>query len=141
MITPIQQLPGITAIGIVDCQRLQPSLADRAASSLPVAVQTTVTPLAFSGEATCECLTETENGSSRQTATLKFFTTDTLPLHTHIGFIVTDADGNSWLIGALEEPWPRIQATRNFGTPGGVPNCWEIEVTYTAPSALIPCIF
>ena len=136
-----QLLPGIIFVGAIDCSLLQPSLQLQAIAGMDVAVQTAVLPLAIAKDATASCLTEKENGNTRQTASLKFRTTDPLPLHWRLGFVVTDVTGQSYLVGSRERPYPQVKATRQFGTPGGDPNCWEVEVTHLAMRTLIPCVY
>ena len=136
-----QRLPGITFIGCIDCTKLQPSLQLQAIAGMPVAVQTAVQPLAVAKDANASCLTEKENGNIRQTASLKFRTSDSLPIHTRLGFVVTDIAGQSYLIGSLEKPYPQVKITINFGTPSGDPNCLEVEVTHLAMRTLIPCVY
>ena len=128
------------AIGWVDCDKLPRRVDLQGICGNVVAVLTEVTPIAFFGEPECRCKTERESGRITDTASLSFRTDAVLPLHRHIGFVVTDQNGKSWLIGAKEAPYPVVKLTIDFGTPEGDPACNIYDIEHTALKSLIECI-
>ena len=140
MKTSTQILPGVRAIGWVDCDKLPRRVDLQGICGNVVAVLTEVTPIAFFGEPECRCKTEREAGRITDTASLSFRTDAVLPLHRHIGFVVIDQNGKSWLIGAKEAPYPTVKLTIDFGTPEGDPACNIYDIEHTALKSLILCI-
>lgn len=136
-----QSLPGITAVGWVDCEKLQPNLRDMAVAGLAVAAHTAVNLLPLCADASCEVVSERSRRAVIQTATLKFRTPQMLPEDVQLGFVVTDVQDRSWLIGAAEPPFPQVKLTRKLGTPSGDPAIWEIEAKAVGERSLIPCFY
>ena len=139
-IAPLQSLPGVRFVGIVDCLKLQPGLREAAAAGLTVGAHTSVEAVPFVN-ATVESVTEYSHGAPIETATLKFRTSKFLPIDLQLGFVVEDVRGNSWLIGAAEPPYPKVSLTRKTGLPGGDPAAWEIEVKAVGQRSLLPCVY
>lgn len=135
-----QSLPGIVFIGVVDCAKLQPNLREMSAAGLVVAAHTSITAVPFDN-ASCECASEPSHGEPIETATLKFRTTSLLDTDIQMGFVITSVNGDSFLIGAAEPPYPMVSFTRKTGTPGGSPAAWEIEVKAVGRRTLLPCVF
>lgn len=131
--------PGIVRIGYIYADNQPVYTIQRALVGLPITLflQATHIPLLsnalFSVETTNDC-----NGTS-QSITLTFRTTLQLPSQSALAFVVTDACGQSWLIGQLEKPYPSITATRSSGTPEDEAAVITYEVKHTAPAALKPC--
>lgn len=136
-----QSLPGIVKVGWLDCEKLQPNLRDLAAAGVPVAAHTAVTLVPLAADATCELASEMQKGAVVQTATLKFRTSQYIPVEVQLGFVVTDVQGESWLIGAAEPPFPQVKLTRKSRTPSGDPAVWDIEVKAVGQRALLPCVY
>lgn len=67
-------------------------------------------------------------------------TAEVLPLHDQIGFVVTDQNGKSYLIGAKEEPFPVVTLTIDFGIPEGDPACNIYDIEHSALKSLVECI-
>lgn len=133
-------LPGIVAIGYLDCDKLTPNIAYRCGSQLPVGIFTAVTPICFVGNPTCVASSQYKNNGRSFETTLKFSSNDNLPLNQHIGFVVKDASGKSYLIGTRERQFPTIKSSKSSGTPSGDPAVVEYEVKWTsAICSLIPC--
>ena len=57
--------------------------------------------------------------SEEDTATLKFLTDRKLPRGAVLGFVVTDVNDKSFLIGSLETPRPIIECEQRTGIPSG----------------------
>ena len=99
MRTSTQILPGIMAIGWVDCRHLPKRVDLSAICRMPVAILTDIHPIPFFDEPTCECRTKKDGGGYEDTATLKLLTGTELQRYTTSGFVVTDVNGNSYLLG------------------------------------------
>lgn len=135
----VQKLPGVKNIHYLDCSHILDNVALRGICQMPVPVLTAINAVDVCDEAECECQTE-RNGRSRfDTATLKFLSAEQLPNSINLGFVVTDVDGNSFLIGAKEPPFPQIKMTIRFGLPSGDGAGYFYEVTHVAIKSLIPC--
>lgn len=108
-------------------------------AGIPVGVFTDITPIAFCGVPTCEAVsTYNKNGRIEQT-TLRFRTLDVLPTTRHVAFVVTDCNGQSYIIGQHEKPRPIVKVTHDTGTPNGDPAVATVEITLYAQKSLIPC--
>ncbi|MBR7022800.1 MAG: hypothetical protein IKI09_04930 [Bacteroidales bacterium] len=99
-----------------------------------------MTPIAFVGVPTCEAVSTYNNNGRVEQTTLRFKTLDDVPTNRHIAFVVTDCNGQSYVIGQHEKPRPIIKTTSATGTPGGDPAVCSVEVTLYAQKSLIPCI-
>ncbi len=139
MKTSIQILPGIKAIGRLDC-RLLPARVDlHGITRNVVGVFTDVYPVEFFDTPECSCTTERENGGYKDTASLKFFCGELLPLHLPLGFVVTDISGRHYLIGAREHPFPQVKVERQCGAPDGDAAGYYYEVTHVSIKSMVPC--
>ena len=140
MRTSIQILPGIKAIGWVDCRRLPANVALSAICGMQVVILTDIHPIAFFDEPTCECKTKKDGGGYEDTATLKFLTDKKLPSGPTLGLVVTDVNGKSYLIGSLEAPHPTIECGRKTGIPSGDAAGYEYEIRHVAIKSMVPCV-
>ena len=139
MRTTKQILPGVKEIGWVRCEHLVNDIALRGISMMPVPVLTDIHNVAFFDEPTCECVTENDNGNRTDTAKLKFSAEDLLPIKENLAFVVTAIDGNSYIIGAHEAPFPVVKLTISFGNANGDGAGCIYEITHTAIKSLVPC--
>ena len=134
-----QSLPGIKFLGYVPAEKLQREMMFEHLAGVPVGIFTDVTPIAFVGVPTCEAaLAYNKNGRIEQTI-LRFKTLDVLPTNRHVAFVVTDCNGQSYIIGQHEKPRPIVNVTQNTGTPKGDPAVLSVEVSLYAQKSLIPC--
>lgn len=140
MRTTTQILPGIKAIGWVDCRRLPANVALSAICGMTVAVLTDIHPIPFFDEPTCECKTKKDGAGYEDTATLKFLTNEKLPRNPCLGFVVTGVNGNSYLIGSLEAPHPTVEPTRQTGIPSGDAAGYEYEIKHVSIRSMVPCV-
>lgn len=140
MRTSIQILPGIKAIGWVDCRHLPRRVALSAICGMTVAVLTDIHSIEFFGEPQCECKTKKDGAGYEDTATLKFLTAQKLPRSASLGFVVTDVNGQYWLIGSSETPHPTIECERKTGIPSGDAAGYEYEIKHVAIKAMVPCL-
>ena len=140
MRTSIQILPGIKAIGWVDCRRLPANVALSAICGMQVVVLTDIHPIAFFDEPTCECKTKKDGGGYEDTATLKFLTSQKLPRSASLGFVVTDVNGQSYLIGSLEAPQPQVECNQQTGIPSGDAAGYAYEIKHVSIKSMVPCV-
>lgn len=139
MKTITQILPGVKFIGWIDCSKLPGDVALSGICRIPVPILTDIHPIDFFDDPQCDCKTKKEGGGSEDSATLKFLTSDELPQGIPLGFIVTDVNGRSFLIGSKERPVPIPAPERRLGTPGGDAAGCFYEITHIALKSLIPC--
>ena len=131
-----QSLPGIKSIGYLPCANLSPLIMQKHIVGIPVGVFSAITPIEHYGNASCEAESEYDHGRKLQKTKLKFSTTDEIPIDKHLAFVVTDAEGKSWLIGLREPPYPIAEYTRLIDREKRLS---EVEVSFTARKSLIPC--
>ena len=134
-----QSLPGIKRIAFVECSLLPANITYRAMAGVPVGIFTTVEDVCKIGEATCETEEQFDNNSQVEKATLTFFTLDELPTYRHLAFVVSTTDGDTFVIGTKELPYPTVKITRSTGTPDGEPSVRKYEVSFTAKKSLVLC--
>ena len=140
MRTTTQILPGIKAIGWVDCRHLPRRVDLSAICGMSVAVLTDIHPIEFFDEPQCECKTKKDGAGYEDTATLKFLTSQKLPRSASLGFVVTDVNGQSYLIGSLEAPHPTVEPTRQTGIPSGDAAGYEYEIKHVSIRSMVPCV-
>lgn len=140
MRTSTQILPGIKAIGWVDCRHLPRRVDLSAICGMSVAVLTDIHPIEFFGEPQCECKTKKDGAGYEDTATLKFLTSQKLPRSASLGFVVTDVNGKSFLIGSLEAPHPQVECNQQTGIPSGDAAGYEYEIRHVAIKSMVPCL-
>ena len=65
------------------------------------------------------CITESEYDNHAQTekTVLTFQSVQELPIRRELAFVMTDAQGDSYVIGHAEAPFPTVKVTRSHGTP------------------------
>lgn len=132
-----QRLPGVKLIGWLDCNSL-PARADlHGITGTPLRIFAGITPVWFVDEPQCKCVTSRERGCISDTATLEFSTTERLPIHRRLGFVVVDQEGAKWLIGAKEPPFPVVECTAEMGAPSGKQSVLTYKVTHKALRSLV----
>lgn len=135
----MQSLPGIISIGYIPCKLLQPDITLCAMSGVPVSVPSP-TNVELTGAATCESTTSPDNNTQLEKATLTFYTTDdSIPIGTPLAFVATTVQGQSYIIGRYEQPYPSVKRTRTTGVPDGDRSVLKYEVTFSALHAIVPC--
>lgn len=139
--TPLKSeysLPGITAIAYLPCKQLQRHCDLKYLAKMPVQVFANPTPIRFKGTATCEMVSQYDRNGRKETTTLRFNSLSPIPTSLPVAFIVTDANGRSYLMGLNEPPYPVIKITKTTGAPNNEPSVLTHEITFTAQKALIP---
>ena len=140
MRTTTQILPGIKAIGWVDCRHLPRRVDLSAICGMSGVVLTDIHPIEFFDEPQCECKTKKDGAGYEDTATLKFLTSQKLPRSASLGFVVTDVNGQSYLIGSLEAPQPQVECNQQTGIPSGDAAGYEYEIKHVSIRSMVPCV-
>lgn len=135
-----QILPGIKAIGWLDCRKLPRRVDLTGICRMPLPILTDIHWLDFFGDADCRCQSKKDGAGYEDSATLKFLASEKIPFGTMAGFVVTDVNDKSYLIGSLEEPRPQVEIERRIGSPSGDAAGFEYNVKHVALKSLIPCV-
>ena len=135
----MERLPGIRHIAFVDAEALTPHITLQALAKIPVGVFARLSFVPFDKKtALCETETELDNNSTLETATLTFASTEELPTNKQLAFALTCVNGEQWLIGTHEAPYPFVKKESSSGLPEGDANTIQYTVTYTNKVALVP---
>ena len=132
-------LPGIKKIGILPANRLQRQIMYKFLAGIKVGIFADIKRIRFCGSPSCEAVSQYNNNGRIEHTSLKFSTTEKIPTGEHIAFVVTDCNGDSYVIGQREKPRPIIVQTKNTGNPNGNAAVTNVEVSLYAQKSLIPC--
>lgn len=130
-----QSLPAISFIGFLPCDELPPDVLLKYLSGMPISIFTSPTPIEHYGNASCEAVSEYDNGSRLEKTTLKFTTADEVPERQGLAFIVRDAQGREYVIGQKERPFPMVEISNSVDKDE---NIKEVKVVFSARKSLIP---
>ena len=133
-------LPGVNRIGWIDCEKLQRRVDLHGICETVVPILTEITEIDFFDEAEAGKKTSKENGSRVDDAKIKFHCATLLPIHKHLGFIVTDNSGQDYLIGCAEPPYPKINVELGVGDCDGDGAGFYYEITHTAICTMMKCV-
>lgn len=115
---------------------MPPYILQKHLAGVPVGILRTPTPVEFFTEASCEAEQETDNGATIEKTTLRFSTSESLTQGLSLAFIITDVNGQSYVIGQKEESAPALTINN---TVSNDTNIHQVKVTFTAQKSLIPC--
>lgn len=132
------RMPGVIAVRWIKAANLSSHLLEKYIAGVPVALGTIGNELKLEDTASASGLNSVENNGLTSKAELEFKTMDEVPRDEDITWAVQDADGNWWLIGTRERPFPVVEISQSTGTPGGDPAVATVKVTHSAKIALIP---
>ena len=132
-----QSLPNIIDIYKVPCASLVPNITEKYRAGLPVAIFPLPSPIEQYGNASCEAEQEYDNGGYSEKAVLQFTTTENISQFPPLAFVVTDAGGQSYIIGTKEAPYPIMEITQTIDKEVHVNT---VKVTFTRPKSLVPCL-
>ena len=132
-------LPGIQKVWYILCNYLPDDVVYRSVAGIPVSLQQQPISISMKGEAVCEVETAFDNNSYIEKAKLTFMTLDEVPTDQHPAFVIETVDGDKYVIGAKERPYPTVKITRSTGQPDGDPSARKYEVSFTAKKALALC--
>lgn len=131
-----QSLPGIERIATVPCQLLSPNIIEKYKAGVPIGVFAITTPIEHYGNASCEAVSEFDEGGYVEKASLHFNTTTEISQQQNLAFVITDVNGKSFVIGCMEAPYPIVNITQKVDEDT---NIYEVKVSFTRIKALIPC--
>lgn len=136
-----QSLPGIATIHTVECASLMPNMMLRAQCNLPNAVFTDAVQVDLIGTPSLKNETKYNNGGYSESAALEYVTTVQPSVDTPLAFIVKCVNGDTYLLGTREKPYPVVKTTKTTGTPDSEASVYKVEISYLAPKTLIPIKF
>ncbi len=132
-------LPGIIDLRYTNCATLQQDIVYRALVGINIELDSHPTSITFLGDAVCEVEENFDNNIQVERTKLTFQTLEELPTHLHLAFLVKTADGEWFVIGSKERPYPTVKVTRSTGQPDGDPSARKYEVSFTARKSLALC--
>ena len=132
-------LPGITNVWYIQHDDLPDDVVYRAVAGIPIALEAQPVSITMKGEATCEVEQSFDNNSYIEKVKLAFLTLDDVPTVNFPAFVIKTVDGDIYLIGAKERPYPTVKTTRSSGAPDGDPSVKKYEVSFTARKGLALC--
>ena len=135
-----KHVPGIKQLQYIPCSLLPANVMLKSICGLPVALNVPAVNIPFFGQPTLSWDGTSVNGQRQEISTLEFITGFRLPENTHLAFVVTDASGCTYLIGAREERYPVIEYSDTTGTPGGDSAVRRYKITHLAQKSVLDCI-
>ena len=132
-------LPGILLVSYIDCASVPRDVPYRAAVGIKVELSQQPTDITLLGEAVCEVEEQFDNNVQMEKAKLTFQTLDEVPTGQHLAFVIQTVDGQRYIIGSQERPYPTVKVTRSTGQPDGDASARKYEVSFTARKSLALC--
>ena len=132
-----QSLPNIVSIYSVPCASLVPNITEKYRAHMPIGIFPLPTAIEHYGSASCEAEQEYDNGGYSEKTVLQFTTTDDISHYPPLAFVVTDAQGQSFVIGTREAPYPIVEITKTIDKEVHVNS---VKVTFTRQKSLVPCV-
>lgn len=132
-----QSLPNIIAISYVPCASLIPNITEKYLAHLPVGIFPLPTAIEHYGDASCEAEQEFDNGGYSEKTVLQFNSTADLSHEAPLAFVIKDAQGQSYIIGTREAPYPMMEVTKTIDKET---NVFSYKVTFTRRKSLVPCV-
>lgn len=133
-----QSLPSICYIGYLHCSELPPDILNKYLAGMLIAINASPTPIEIYGDASCEAVSEYDNGSRLEKTTLQFSTADEVPECQDLAFVVKDVQGKEYVIGQKESPFPTVEIDTSINKEE---NDQMVKVMFIAKKSLIPCRF
>ena len=132
-------LPGITRVWHILRDYLPDDVVYRAVAGIPISFAGQPTEVNLKGRAICEVEQSFDNNSYIEKTKLAFLSLDDVPVDQHPAFVIQTVNGDRYVIGAKERPYPTVKITRSTGQLDGEPSVRKYEVSFTAKKALAPC--
>lgn len=132
-------LPGIKTVSYLPTDNLPTDIIYQALSGYPTTLSTNlITPITQNGSSICELEQAPDNNTQIEKAKLTFSTLDSIPTSTPLAFLIETVNGDNYVIGTRERPYPTIKSSKSTSKPEGDPAVTRYEVTFTARKTLIP---
>lgn len=135
-----KNLPGIRKLFWLRCASLPPLLMQRSRAGIPARVLSGRNEITFSGSPSLETSTEYVNNAEVESVSMEFGSLDELPRDEAIAFFIIDANGDGWLVGTREMPYPTVKRSKSIGAPSGTTTAISYTVELTARKALLEAI-
>ncbi len=132
-------LPGIPKVWYILHDYLPDDVVYRAVAGIPVTLNQQPIIINLKGKASCEVEQSFDNNSYIEKVKLDFSTLDDIPTEQHPAFVIETANGEFYVLGAKERPYPTVKITRSSGQPDGDASVRKYEVSYTARKGLALC--
>lgn len=132
-----QSLPNIVDIYTVPCASLVPNILEKYLSDMPVGIYPLPTAIEHYGNASCEAEQEYDNGGYSEKTVLQFTSTTDIRQYPPLAFVIRDAQGQCFIIGTREAPYPMIEVTKTIDKET---NVHAYKVTFTRRKSLVPCV-
>ena len=131
-----QSLPNIISIYTVPCSGLSPNITEKFLAGIPIGVFPLPTAIEHYGNAKCEAEQEYVNGSYSEKTVLQFTSKQDIRQFPPPAFVIKDAQGDTFLIGTREAPFPMVEITETIDKEE---NIKAYKVTFTRRKSLVPC--
>ena len=132
-------LPGIQQVWYILRDYLPDDVVYRSVAGIPITLEVEPDVIIMKGEAVCEVEQSYDNNSYIEKAKLTFLTLDDVPTDQHPAFLFQTIEGDIYIIGAKERPYPTVKITRSTGQPDGDTSVRKYEVSFTAKKELALC--
>ena len=132
-------LPGIQHVWYISRDHLPDDVIYRSVVGMSITLLEQPIRINLKGEAICEVEQSIDNNSYIEKVKLTFLTLDDVPINQYPAFLFQTIDGDIYLLGAKERPYPTVKITRSTGQPDGDASVRKYEVTFTAKKALARC--
>ncbi len=129
-------LPGVSAVYTIHRSQISPFVREQFLCGLIVAVIGDLSPLPVKGGASCTHTVSMLPEGDEHSVTLNFVTHPDAILE-EMAFIIVAADGEKYLIGSREAPFPETTVTNSLSTPSEGKREFAVKVVWKGP--LIPC--
>ena len=132
-------LLGIQYVWYISRDYLPDDVIYRSVVGMSVSLMEQPISINMKGEAVCEVEQSIDNNSYIEKVKLTFLTLDDVPINQYPAFLFQTIDGDIYIMGAKERPYPTVKITRSTGQPDGDASVRKYEVTFTAKKALARC--
>ena len=132
-------LPGIQYVWYISRDHLPDDVVYRSVVGMSITLLEQPISINLKGEAVCEVEQSIDNNSYIEKVKLTFLTLDDVPINQYPAFLFQTIDGDIYIMGAKERPYPTVKITRSTGQPDGDASVRKYEVTFTAKKALARC--
>ena len=132
-------LPGIRNVWYISRDYLPDDVVYRSVVGMSITLLEQPISINLKGEAVCEVEQSIDNNSYIEKVKLTFLTLDDVPINQYPAFLFQTIDGDIYIMGAKERPYPTVKITRSTGQPDGDASVRKYEVTFTAKKALARC--
>ena len=132
-------LPGIQQVWYISRNGLPDDVVYRSVAGIPVSVIEQPISITMKGEAVCEVEQSYDNNSYIEKVKLTFLTLAEVPTDQRPVFLFQTIEGDIYIIGAKERPYPTVKITRSTGQPDGDTSVRKYEVSFTSKKALALC--